>query len=149
MSVSNTTPIVIVGVDGSSNADAAVQWAHQYAESTGASLRLVVAWEWPMSYGYPVTLDGFDPEADAAKVAEKVAAGLSLPPDRVTTYVQEGPAGEVLVDASREADLLVVGRRGHRAIASRLLGSVSAYCVHHGTTAIVIVRMPDEAATAD
>jgi nucleotide-binding universal stress UspA family protein len=139
MTVTNSTPVVVVGVDGSANADAAVQWAQRYAESTGARLRLVVAWEWPLSYGYPMTFEGFDPQTDACRVAEKAAADLTLPADRIETSVQEGSAGEVLVHAGNDADLLVVGRRGHHGVAG-LLGSVSAHCVHHATTPVVVVR---------
>jgi nucleotide-binding universal stress UspA family protein len=139
VAITHTVPVVVVGVDGSTNADAAVQWAQHYAESTGAVLRLVVAWDWPMSYGYPMVFDGFDPEADAVKVAEKAAANLALPQSRVETLVRQGPAGEVLVTAGSDADLLVVGRRGHHAVVG-LLGSVSAYCVHHATTPVVVVR---------
>jgi nucleotide-binding universal stress UspA family protein len=139
VTVTNTVPVVVVGVDGSPNAVTAVQWAQHYAESTGAVLRLVVAWDWPMSYGYPMVFDGFDPEADAIKVAEKAAADLALPQARVETVVRQGPAGEVLVKSGADADLLVVGRRGHHAVVG-LLGSVSAYCVHHATTPVVVVR---------
>jgi nucleotide-binding universal stress UspA family protein len=112
MTVTSTVPVVVVGVDGSTNADAAVQWAQSYAESTGAVLRLVVAWDWPMSYGYPMVFEGFDPEADAIRVAEKAAANLVMPPTRIETLVQHGSAGEMLVKAGSDADLLVVGRRG-------------------------------------
>jgi nucleotide-binding universal stress UspA family protein len=139
VAITHTVPVVVVGVDGSTNADAAVQWAQHYAESTGAVLRLVVAWDWPMSYGYPMVFDGFDPEAEAVKVVEKTVADLVLPQSRVETLVRQGPAGEVLVAAGSNADLLVVGRRGHHAVVG-LLGSVSAYCVHHATTPLVVVR---------
>jgi nucleotide-binding universal stress UspA family protein len=139
MVVTENIPVVVVGVDGSANADAAIVWAEGYAESTGALLRLVVAWEWPMSYGYPMVFDGFDPQVDATRVAEKAAANLALPADRVETVVCQGAAGEVLVDAGTGTDLLVVGRRGHHGVGG-LLGSVSAYCVHHATTPVVVVR---------
>ena len=139
MTVISTVPVVVVGADGSANADAAVQWAQSYAESTGAVLRLVVAWDWPMSYGYPMVFDDFDPEADAVRVGEKAAANLVLPSARIETLVLHGSAGELLVKAGSEADLLVVGRRGHHAVAG-LLGSVSSYCVHHATVPVVVVR---------
>jgi nucleotide-binding universal stress UspA family protein len=139
MAVTGTIPVVVVGIDGSSNADAALRWAQTYAESTGALLRLVVAWEWPTSYGYPMTFEGFDPQADAARVAEKATANLSLPVGRIETAVREGSAGDALIRSSADADLLVVGRRGHHGVAG-LLGSVSSYCVHHATTPVVVVR---------
>jgi nucleotide-binding universal stress UspA family protein len=139
MTDTRAIPVVVVGIDGSANSDTAVQWAQRYAETTGARLRLVVAWEWPMSYGYPMSVEGFDPQTDATRVAEKAVANLSLPAARIDTVVQQGSAGEVLIRACSDADLLVVGRRGHHGVAA-LLGSVSSYCVHHATTPVVVVR---------
>jgi nucleotide-binding universal stress UspA family protein len=139
MVVSRTGPVVVVGVDGSPNADVALQWAEQYATDTGGSLRVVIAWEWPLSYGYPLSFDGFDPRADAVRVAEKAVAGLTLPPNRIEFETPEGSAGAVLVRASADADLLVVGMSGNRLVASLLIGSVSTHCVHHAQVPVVVV----------
>jgi nucleotide-binding universal stress UspA family protein len=133
-------PLVVVGVDGSSDSDAAIRWVQSYADATGAGVTLAVAWQWPQSYGYPMMFDGFDPEADAQKVAEKAAAELSLPAGRLHITVREGSAGSVLVDASKDADLLVVGSRGHNAVSGALLGSTSQHCVHCATVPVVVVR---------
>jgi nucleotide-binding universal stress UspA family protein len=139
MVVTGTGPDVVVGVDGSTNADIAVRWAEQYARATGGTLRVVVAWEWPLSYGYPMSFEGFDPKADAVRVAEKAIADLTLPSDRIRFETQEGTAGEVLVRASAAADLLIVGMSGNRLIASLLIGSVSSHCVHHAQVPVVVV----------
>jgi nucleotide-binding universal stress UspA family protein len=135
------TPVVIVGVDGSDDSVAAVRWAQQYAVSTGATIRLVTAWEWPQLYGAAfASYDGFNPADDARAVAEKAAAELSIPGDRVNISVVEGLAREVLVSAAEGGDLLVVGSHGHTTVGGLLLGSVSAYCVHHATAPVVVVR---------
>jgi nucleotide-binding universal stress UspA family protein len=134
------SPVVVVGVDGSSDAEAALRWADRYATAAGASLRVVVAWQWAMSYGYPMMFDGYAPDQDARAVAEKAVAELSLPSDRVTIETYEGSAGDVLVQASEGADLLVVGRHGHRVVSTLLLGSVSNHCVHHAKVPVVVVR---------
>lgn len=139
MVVSRSGPVVIVGVDGSPNADVALQWAEEYAKDTGGALKVVIAWEWPLSYGYPMSFDGFDPRAEAVRVAEKAATGLTLPPNRIEFETAEGPAGVVLVRASADADLLVVGMSGNRLVASLLIGSVSAHCVHHAQVPVVVV----------
>jgi nucleotide-binding universal stress UspA family protein len=130
---------VVVGVDGSPGASAATSAAEEYARALGASLTLVTAWEWPAMFGADVLVDSFDPRADAQAVAEKAAASLSLPADRVNVEVRQGSGGTALVDASREAHLLVVGRRGHSPIANVLLGSVSNYCVHHAHVPVLVV----------
>lgn len=133
-------PTVVVGVDGSDSSAAAVRWAEDYAQTTEASLRLVIAWHWPTSYGIPVSWEGFDPAGDARAVVDKAAAMLSLPAERVQTSVEQGAAGDVLVKASETADLLVVGCRGHGTLSGALLGSVSTHCAHHSRCSVVIVR---------
>lgn len=54
----------------------------------------------------------------------------------------EGDARDVLVKASRGAELLVVGSRGHGRAVGAVLGSVSSYCVHHAACPVVVVREP-------
>jgi nucleotide-binding universal stress UspA family protein len=136
----DTSPVVVVGVDGSSDGEAALRWADHYALATGASLRVVVAWQWAMSYGYPMMFDGYAPDQDARGVAEKAIVELNLPSDRVGIETREGSAGDVLVQACEGADLLVVGSHGHRVVSTLLLGSVSNHCVHHAKVPVVVVR---------
>jgi nucleotide-binding universal stress UspA family protein len=131
---------VVVGVDGSGDGNVALRWAEDYAAATGADLTLVTAWHWPTSYGVPMAWAGWDPAVDAQQVVEKAAAGLTLPPQRVHLRIECGAPGDVLVTCSRDASLLVVGTRGHGAVAGTLLGSVSAYAVHHADCAVVVVR---------
>ncbi|HTW20492.1 MAG TPA: universal stress protein [Mycobacteriales bacterium] len=131
---------IVVGYDGSADARAALDWAARFASATDATVRVVAAWTWPISYGYPIGCADYAPEVDAKDLAERAVAELQLPADRVEVAVLEGSAGPVLVDASSDADLIVVGSRGHNAAVSALLGSVSAYCVHHSKVPVVVVR---------
>ena len=62
------------------------------------------------------------------------------PAVNVETAVIEGPAAQVLVDMSAEADLLVVGSRGRGGFSELLLGSVSQQCVHHARCPVTVVR---------
>jgi nucleotide-binding universal stress UspA family protein len=132
-------PQVVVAIDGSPGSDAAADWAQDYAAATGGSLRLVIAWEWPACYGVTVVPEGLTPAQDAERVVTRTADRLSLPGDPVSVSVIEGRPGPVLADASRDADLLVVGRRGHSAATELIIGSVSAACIHHAHCPVVVV----------
>lgn len=131
---------VIVGIDGSDCSRKALAWADRYAASTGAELTLVIAWHWPTSYGVPLAYEGFDPEEDARKAVEAAAAEVQLPVARVHTLVEQGPAGNILVDASKQGALLVVGTRGHGGLAGAFIGSTSSFCIHHASCPVVVVR---------
>lgn len=131
---------VVVGVDGSADSEKAVRWAADYAELTGAALHLVTAWQWPLSYGAPVSWPDFRPDEDARTIVEKCKADLPHSQAAVEATVCEGRAGQVLVDLAKHAAVLVVGSQGHGAVAEALLGSVSAYCVRHARCPVVVVR---------
>jgi nucleotide-binding universal stress UspA family protein len=131
---------VVVGVDGSSDGEKAVQWAAEFADLTGADLLLVTASEWPSTYGAPVNWPDFRPDEDARTVAEKAKASLNRTKGGAEIAICEGRPGKVLVDRAEYAAALVVGSRGHGAVAEALLGSVSAYCVRHADCPVVVVR---------
>ena len=59
---------------------------------------------------------------------------------QVTTVVTEGAAAPVLLESAADADLLVVGNRGHGGFAGLLLGSVSQQCTSHAGCPVVVVR---------
>ncbi|HTW20496.1 MAG TPA: universal stress protein [Mycobacteriales bacterium] len=133
-------PIVVVGVDGSPESQQAVDWAERYATASGATLRLVIAWEHAQAYGQPMMFEGYHPHEEADALVNKVKGAMAVPADRVETRVVEGAPGPALVASAEGADALVVGSQGHGAVSSLLLGSVSSYCVHHASCPIVVVR---------
>jgi nucleotide-binding universal stress UspA family protein len=136
---------IVVGVDGSEHSDRALDWAINEARLRGAQLRLAVAWHMPPTVysgpGYMPALgsrDSFEQIAkEAADVAVKRARDAGVEADSV---VREGQAAEVLVEEGANADMLVVGSRGHGGFGGLLLGSVSAQCAHHAHCPLVIVR---------
>lgn len=140
MHVTQALERVVVGIDGSDCADSALRWAERYAATFGATLVLVTAWHWPTSYGAPLAYEGFDPAADAQHIVDEAALTLTLPAGQVERTVAEGPPGNVLVNAAKDAALLVVGTRGHGALTGTILGSTSSHCAHHAHCPIAIVR---------
>jgi nucleotide-binding universal stress UspA family protein len=106
-------------------------------------LQVVTAWELPTAVGAPVPLPtGFEPAALAHAAAEQeVRAALAGAPDVpvVVTVVEGHPRG-VLLDAAKDALLLVVGRRGRSAFPGLTLGSVSEACARQAQCPVVIVN---------
>jgi nucleotide-binding universal stress UspA family protein len=140
----NARKLVVAGVDGSAESVAALRWAGEYACATGATLRAILAWHYPVPAGpapvgvAPQVVTDEVRQNMTAALAEAVArAKLGVPADQVIGY---GHPVQVLVEASKEADLLVVGRRGHAAITGMLVGSVSIHCVTHAHCPVVVVQ---------
>jgi nucleotide-binding universal stress UspA family protein len=134
---------IVVGVDGSPSSLAALEWAARQGELTGASLELVMAWEWPNSYGAPITFPtGWSPEVEATKVLDEatVAVRAAHPNVPMEAKVVEGHPAPALVGASRGAQLLAVGCRGHGEFTGMLLGSVSEHCVTNAHCPVLVFR---------
>jgi len=133
----------VVEVDGSPAALAALEWAAAQAESTGATVVAVATWSWPTGFGQAVLIPGdYDPAADAGTLVRRAADEVRVrhPGVDIVTTVVEGRAADVLVEASRGADLLAVGSRGHGEVAGLLLGSVSEHCATHAHSPVLVVR---------
>ena len=136
-------PAVVVGVDGSDASKDALRWAADYARLTGASLKAVSVWHWPVSLvvALPVPED-FNPMEEAHQTLEAILKEVlgTDPGCVVTTQVVGGAASAVLIEESRDAALLVVGSRGHGGFTGLLLGSVSEHCTRYAACPVVVVR---------
>jgi nucleotide-binding universal stress UspA family protein len=143
------TGLIVVGVDSSDGAKAALRFAVAEAKLRQATLRVVHTWQ----FGYIGVkgIEGLSPVAGADLGELRRAAEVALDavvhevePDpngvAIQSHVSEGAPATVLVDESRHADLLVVGSRGHGGFTGLLLGSVSQQCAQHATCPVVIVR---------
>jgi len=142
-----TGPIV-VGVDGSRFSRSALRWAIREGQRTDTLVVALMCWRLdPVTgLGHP-TLAGLPahpfqaPEARFQQllddtVHEVVAeTGGPMPITRVTP----GSAAENLVDASREAWLLVLGSHGHGRLFDAVVGSVAEHCVRHAVCPVVII----------
>lgn len=133
---------IVVGVDGSTNAVTALEWAAAEARLRGDVLEAVIAW----SVG-TVAYPSHFPMSDAVRAGAECAAGNLLETavsrlaegPKVERKVLEGRAPVVLLDRARSADLLVVGTRGRGAASEIFLGSTAQACVHRAPVPVVIV----------
>jgi nucleotide-binding universal stress UspA family protein len=142
-------PGIIVGIDGSHHAHQALEWAMQEAAVRYAPLTVVAVNEVPSGWtGNPMILPNdqtvLENVRDAAEEAVAKAAtqlGESQPAS-VTVRAVNGFAAQELIEASRDADLLVVGSRGGGGFARLLLGSISNQVAHHAHCPVVVVPGP-------
>lgn len=132
---------IVVGVDGSPNGQVAFDWSVAEARVHQGRLRVIEAWstpyDWQLEPMFPVNVDEVRDAAQRRLDQSLAATGIS----DVNTQAElvEGEPGRILVEAAREADLLVVGARGHSTLVELLLGSVSTFCAHHAACPVVIV----------
>ena len=139
---------IVVGIDGSPAADAALAFALEEAKLRNLPLRIVCAWEIPaIEYaGAPFTVTP-DLTTEAEHGAEIVLAEAVKrigphPGVHVETVSVHGHPPTILVEQARDATLLVVGTRGRNTLASIILGSVSQAVAHHCPSPLTIVPGP-------
>ena len=151
---------VVVGVDDSEGARAALRFALEEARLRGASLHVVHAWRFPLYEGMPGAFvieapleptPPFDEVRRALEVAGErlvdealrdVAGDGELGVELRRDVVEAAPA-RALIELAEGADLLVVGSRGRGGFRELLLGSVSAQCAHHAPCPVAIVPVHD------
>ncbi len=127
---------IVVGYDGSKGSRAALDWAVHEATLRGADLCIVRVWSYP-DYG------ALDEQWDIAQEQlekELQEVMVSTGDLRWQAAAVKGQPAKVLVDHSADADLLVVGSRGHGGFVELLLGSVGHQVSNHAKVPVVIVR---------
>jgi nucleotide-binding universal stress UspA family protein len=141
---------IVVGVDGSPAADAALDWAIEEAARQGASLHLVSAYSLPMTGATPLVVPvEVDLEKGTQDIVDEAAARVreQAPGVPVATEVHLAHPSVAILDAAADAVLVVVGSRGHRALKGALLGSTALQVATHAPCPTVVVR--DLAARGD
>jgi len=137
---------IVVGVDGSPNSERALDWAMRHAAALHVPLTVVAVHEVAKSYwGHiPVIGPADQPVLDslhqaAEEMTQKAAGRLGDAAPAVTVRAVSGFVVKELVDASQDADMVVLGARGGSGFARLLMGSVSNEVVQHSACAVVIV----------
>ncbi|MGY1679923.1 universal stress protein [Geodermatophilus sp. SYSU D01176] len=146
---------VVVGVDGSPGAFAALVWALAEAARSGADVEVVSAFPVDDYWHDPLLIDARRIETlrsdTGARARAFVARAMSDPAvtavPRVAAVevffeVAAGEPAEHLVRLARGARLLVVGSRGRGGVRSTLLGSVALHCTTHAPCPVVVVHAP-------
>ena len=142
---------IVVGIDGTDHAAAALRWAAEEAALRSATLVAVHAWSFvpvttpadsglvPMAWTDNMEVLEASRAAAERTAADQVREVLGEDHD-VVVKVEEGGPAAVLVAAAADADLLVVGNQGRGNLASALLGSTSAEVADAAPCPVVIVR---------
>ena len=138
----NHMTTVLVGTDGSPNATAALHWAADYARRNQATLRVVHVWHYP--YGASEAGAMMSPpesvfEEGARAIVDQAITALDTKGLDVEKVVRTGGVAQVLLDEAKDADVLVVGARGHGGFAGLILGSVATHCTRHAEIPTVVV----------
>lgn len=146
MGAANSEPLrvrrIVVGSDGSESALEAIRHARFIATNFTCTVEVIGAWQIASSINPYVPTQQWSPESDAREVmADAITAvfGAHLPM-WLHWSVRQGPAARVLIEASKNADLLIVGSRGHGGVVGLLLGSVSAACAEHSHCPVLIMH---------
>lgn len=144
---------VVVGVDGSPCSARALAWAADDARTHGSPLHVLTTYTMPtapVGAAYPgpqwVSDQAWAHEGEIRAAARETQARVIQenlgedPGVPVSTEVLEGSAAARLIEASKDARLVVVGSRGHGGFTGMLLGSVSHHVVPHAGCTVVVVR---------
>ncbi len=129
---------IVVGVDGSFGANAALEWAAAQAVERHTVLDIVAVWEdLAGTGGTPAGEERLEVARERLDRALDVLTRRHRLPERVITAPLCGPPGERLVARARDAELLVLGTTG---ISSpEIPGGIGLYCLRHSTTPLVFV----------
>jgi nucleotide-binding universal stress UspA family protein len=135
---------IVAGVDGSDHSRAALLWSLDQARCHSGEVTALFAWQVPF-LSFPGAFDREELEKIAKDfLVETVSEIVPAPGVPLHTIVAEGEPTESLVEASRQADLLVLGIRGRSPFKGLLLGSVSQGAAATAHCPVVLIKVTDQ-----
>ncbi|MCL2515100.1 MAG: universal stress protein [Microbacteriaceae bacterium] len=137
-----TKPQLVVGIDGSHEARGALDEGLRIAGALGYDVRIICAWAWPASAGIitaaPLT---WDPSEDAKAIMANTMSAIEIPAGvGVIADVIQGDAADLLIDASREAKMVITGSTGAGMARALFLGSVSTRVAQRAHCPVLVWR---------
>ena len=136
------SPRIVVGVDGSESSKQALRWAASLARATSATIDAIMTWEVPVTIALAYLPPEVDLGSDTEKWLEQTVDEVfgHERPAGLQTIVHTSSAARALIDASKNAQLVIVGSRGHGGFAGMMLGSVSAAVAEHAACPVLVVH---------
>jgi nucleotide-binding universal stress UspA family protein len=147
-----TSGRIVVGIDDSDQAAAALRWALAEGVLRQATVEVVHSWSPPLSalpFGatlvIPIDEAAIDSAARASvdDVVDTALAEMDEPPPEVLRTILPGGPSATLVEVAEGADMIVVGSHGRTGLSRLMLGSVAMAVVNHAPCPVVVVRLPD------
>jgi nucleotide-binding universal stress UspA family protein len=140
-------PGIVVGVDGSDHSRQVLECAFKEAGLRNTSLTVLTVWQVAGNHwtGHPEVYPADQAQAEkmrqaAEEATRKAVDAAGVPgPASVTVRAVSGIAAQELINASSDADLVVVGTRGGGGFARLMLGSTSSQVVAHAAAPVVVV----------
>jgi len=134
--MSTQPPSIVVGYDGSPDADAAATWAGQMARLRGEAVVVAIVVDRMESPRRPQW-----PESWWEEIEERAREALAaVGAQDLTIERLDGGIASTLVDRATDASMLVLGSHGHGRVGEALLGSVSQSAARHSRCPVVVVR---------
>jgi nucleotide-binding universal stress UspA family protein len=150
---SETDGRIVVGVDDSVQAAAALRWALAEGALRQTTVEVVHSWSPPMSalpFGATLSFKVDEGAIDAAaresvdQLVDEALAEMDEQPPEVLRTILPGGAATTLVEVAEGADLVVVGSHGRTGLRRMAMGSVAMAVVAHASCPVVVVRVPDQ-----
>jgi nucleotide-binding universal stress UspA family protein len=136
---------IVVGVDGSEGSIRALRWAVHEAHTRGGTVQAMITYDWVGTEA--ALLAGIGPEGERTRAGDLLNAAVAdvtraYPDVPIAAEVLVGNPARKLAEAALDANLLVVGSRGHGRLHHAVLGSVSEACIHLASCPVVVVPSP-------